>query len=103
MTRLNSIEIGIVGRVAMLENALSDQKIFCLDCSKALQIVRSMAKTVSVKYLLENTKAGVSKEKKRIRTAYTKNVFEDQIEGQSPGKNNSYGWSRHNDKNYYAV
>ncbi len=46
-----------------------------------------MAKTVSGNYLLENTKAGVSKEKiKRIRAAYTKNVSEDQIEGQSPGK-----------------
>jgi len=46
-----------------------------------------MAKTVSGNYLLENTKAGVSREKiKRIREAYTKNVSEDQIEDQSPGK-----------------
>ena len=87
MTRLNSVVVETAGRVATLENALSDHKHFGLDRAQAIQIVRSMAKTVSGNYLLENTKAGVSREKiKRIREAYTKNVSETKSKVNPPEK-----------------
>jgi len=87
MTRLNSVVVETAGRVATLENALSDHKHFGLDRAQAIQIVRSMAKTVSGNYLLENTKAGVSKEKiKRIPAAYTKNVSETKSKVNPPEK-----------------
>ena len=38
MTRLNSIVVGTAGRVATLENALSDHKHFGLDRAQAYKL-----------------------------------------------------------------